>query len=104
MLLGMIIDLAVGLLCVVLGILIWAKKKVTLLHDYHYKNVQPSDIPAYTRLAGISLILIGVGICVSGLFHLRASSRWWIPMLVGIVAGVLVMNRAQKKYNGSWFS
>ena len=104
MIVGFVVELAVGLLCVVLGLLIWKKQKVSLIHDYHYRKVKKTDIPAYTRLMGISLILIGIGICVTGLLNLIESSLWWIPMLIGFVAGFIVMNKAQKQYNGSWFS
>ena len=104
MIVGVITELAVGLLCIVLGLVIWKKQKVSLVHEYHYKNVKKEDIPAYTRLLGIGLILIGIGICGTGLLNLFESSFWWIPMLIGFAAGIIVMNKAQKKYNGSWFS
>ena len=102
MLLGVITELACGALCIVLGIIIWSKRKTSLLHDYHYANVQDEDIPAYTKQIGIGLILIGVGIALAGLFDLFYSPLWWIPLAVGIAAGFLVMHKAQKKYNGSW--
>lgn len=35
-----IAELAVGLLCVVLGLVIWKKQKISLVHNYHYKNVK----------------------------------------------------------------
>ena len=104
MIVGIIVELAVGLLCVVLGLVIWIKKKVSLVHTYHYKNVKQEDLPAYSRLLGIGLILIGVGIGVTGLLNLFESAFWWIPMAAGFVAGFIVMSIAQKKYNGSWFS
>ena len=104
MILGCAIEFAVGLLCIVMGLLVWKKQKVHLIHGYHYKNVKQKDIPAYTRLMGIGLVLIGVGICITGLLNLFESSLWWISVLVGFVAGLLVINKAQKKYNGSWFS
>ena len=103
MIFGIIIELAVGALCIVLGLLIWKKQKISLLHDYHYKNVSKQDVPAYTRIIGIGLILIGAGICMTGILNMIESSLWWIPMFVGILAGFIVMSRAQKKYNGSWF-
>lgn len=104
MIFGFIVELAVGLLCIILGLLLWIRQKVSLIHDYHHKNVKKEDVPAYTRLMGIGLILIGAGICVTGLMNLKESALWWIPMLIGFAAGLLVTNRAQKKYNGSWFS
>ena len=103
MLFGFLTELAVGLLCAVLGLLIWLKRKASLLHEYHYKNVKEADMPAYTRLIGIGLIVIGAGLCVTGVFNLFESPLWWVPMTVGFVAGILVMSVAQKKYNGGWF-
>ena len=63
------------MLCVVLGLLIWKKEKVSLIHDYHYKNVQEADIPAYARLMGIGIILIGVGICIAGILNERNAAE-----------------------------
>lgn len=102
MIIGVIINWAVGLLCVILGWLIWKKQKISLLHSYHYKNVKKEDIPAYARLIGIGLTLIGIGISISGLLNLVDSALWWIPLVAGFVLGLIVMHRAQKKYNGSW--
>ena len=104
MIFGFAVELATGALCIGLGLVIWLKQKASLIHEYHYKNVKKADIPAYTRLVGTSLLLIGIGICITGALNLAESPLWWIPLLIGLVAGVLVMNRAQKKYNGSWFS
>ncbi len=72
------------------------------MHDYHYKNVKKADIPAYCRLLGIGLNIIGVGIAVTGLLNLFESTLWWLPMSVGFAAGLFIMHRAQMKYNGSW--
>ena len=104
MIAGFIIELAVGSVCIIIGLLIWLKKKISLVHEYHYKNVKKEDVPAYTRLLGHGLLFIGIGICVTGLLNLLKSTLWWVPMLIGFVAGFIVMNKAQKKYNGSWFS
>ena len=101
MILGFIIELAVGAICIVLGILLWKKQRITILHDYHYKHVKKDDIPAYTRQMGIGLIIIGAGIIITGLLNLAYSALWWIPLLTGFVIGLAAIYRAQKKYNGS---
>ena len=44
---------------------------------------------------------IGAGICITGVLNLFESSVWWIPLFGGIAAGLIIMYRAQKKYNGS---
>ena len=104
MIAGFIIELAVGSVCIIIGLLIWLKKKISLVHEYHYKNVKKEDVPAYTRLLGHGLLFVGIGICVTGLLNLLKSTLWWIPMLAGFASGLTVLSIAQKKYNGSWFS
>ncbi len=101
MILGVIIDLTVGAICIVLGVLLWKKQRVSILHEYHYRHVKEDDIPAYTRQMGIGLILIGAGIVIAGLLSLAGSSLWWIPLSAGFVLGFLAICTAQKKYNGS---
>lgn len=101
MIFGVITELAVGAICFVLGILLWKKQRITILHDYHCKHVKKDDIPAYTRQMGIGLIIIGAGIIITGLLNLAYSALWWIPLLAGFVIGLFAIYRAQKKYNGS---
>lgn len=109
MLAGMIIGITIEGLCsvglVVIGLLLWKKQKITLLHDYHYRHVRQEDIPAYTRRMGIGLIVMGVGIGITGILNLFGSSAWfWLPLTAGIIAGFVIMHLAQKQYNGSWMS
>lgn len=104
MIIGLFIELSVGILLTGLGLSIWKKQNASLLHDYHFKNVREEDIPGYTRMMGQGLIVMGAGVCLCGLLDLLQSSFWWVPLLMGFVTGFLMMNRAQKKYNGSWFS
>ena len=101
MIAGVIVKEAVGLLLIVLGLVLWIGQKVSILHAYHYKNVKEEDLPAYCRLMGIGLMLIGLGIAVSGILDLFYSALWWIPTVVGFVLGLTVLFIAQKKYNGS---
>lgn len=104
MIIGLIIEFSAGILLIALGHSVWKKQNASLLHDYHFKNVRDEDIPGYTRMMGQGLIVMGVGVCLWGLLDLLKSSFWWVPLLAGFVIGFLMMNKAQKKYNGSWFS
>ena len=100
-----IVCMAVGVLCVILGLILWKKQKISLVHDYHWRKVKKEDIPAYTRLMGIGLLLIGIGCCLTGIIDLAFKTEaGWIAFVVGSIAGILQMNKAQKTYNGSWFS
>ncbi len=101
MILGAVIEFVVGAICIVMGVLLWKTQKVSILHDYHYQYVKKTDIPAYARQMGIGLIIIGVGIAITGLLNLAYSYLWWVPLLAGFVVGLIVIFMAQKKYNGS---
>ena len=103
MIVGFIIDFLAGLICIVLGLLLWKKQMISLLHSYHYKNVKKEDVPAYTRLMGMGIIMIGCGICATGFLNLIYSDLWWLPLVGGFVIGFIVLYRAQMKYNGSVF-
>ena len=100
-----VINLAVGILILVLGFLIGKRQKVSLLHDYHYKNVKPEDIPAYARQMGRGLVIIGVGVSATGVlcFFLHRP-LCWIPFAAGFAVGLVILHRAQMRYNGSWLS
>ena len=87
-----------------MGLLLWKKQKVSLLHSYHCKDVKKEDIPAYSRQMGIGIILIGLGICISGFLDLLNSKLWWLPISAGFITGFVVLHKTQMKYNGSWFS
>jgi len=104
-----IIEIAVtspiGIAFIVIGLLMWKRQKIQLLHDYHYKNVQPQDIKEYTKLWGIALIILGVCCCPVGIIN-YAFRPWigWILFGAGFAVCFVIGNKAQKKYNGSWFS
>ena len=105
MIVEVIVFCAVGILLAVLGLVTWKKQKIDLIHDYHCKNVRLEDVPAYTRAMGIGQIVIGAGLCVTGVLqifvHRPASLLALVP---GFVCGLLIFHKAQMRYNGSWFS
>ena len=101
MIFGVIVEFAVGAVCILLGALIWGKQKISLLHDYHYNKVKKEDIPAYARGIGIGLILIGAGIAGAGGLNLVSSPLWWLPLVGGIVIGIILIVAVLIKYNGS---
>ena len=95
---------AVGILLIVIGLLVWKKQKVTLLHDYHWKNVRKKDLPAYCRLIGLGLVVMGAGAVLCGLVDILTGTQkglWCFAL--GMAAGMILMGKAQKQYNGSWF-
>lgn len=104
MIFGVVIEAAVGLACVILGLLIWIKRKLSLIHDYHFKNVKAEDVPAYARGIGLGMIAVGLGIITTGILNLFYSPYWWIPLAAGSAVGVAIIIITQRKYNGSVFS
>ena len=103
MIVGCAAEWAVSLLLIVMGLLLWKKQKISLLHSYHYQNVKKENIRAYCRQMGIGLIIMGAGIGITGFLHLLCCSVWWISLTAGFAAGFAVMHCAQMKYNGAWF-
>lgn len=105
MIFGMIVFLVVGVLCCILGLLLWKKQKLSLLHDYHIRNVKEADIPAYTRRMGFGLLAIGAGCLLTGVLAFGLEQPLgWIAFPVGFLVGLVLMLRAQKRYNGGVIS
>ena len=93
-----------GVILIGLGLLTWLKQMTAILHGYHYRNVKEEDIPAYTRQMGIGEVIVGAGLCLTGLLRFfTVSFVSWLPFVAASLVGFTMMDRAQKKYNGSWF-
>ena len=97
--------IGVGIVLAVLGVITWKKQEVKFLHSYHYKNVKEEDIPAYTKLLGISQIIMGAGLFITGILTVFSPGKYvWAPFIISLVIGLGLASVGQKKYNGSWFS
>ncbi len=100
MLVELFILLPVGILFVALGLLIWKKEKITLIHDYHWDRVKNEDKPAYTALIGKGVLIIGIGAILTGIIDAVTNTGWgWLAFIAGFVAGVVLFLRAQFGYN-----
>lgn len=104
--LGVIVLLiVVGLLFIILGLFIWKKEKINLIHSYHYQNVSKKDRKIYTEYIGKAVILIGLGILATGIInYLTERAYGWILFGLTFIAGIGIIYYAQKKYNGGMFS
>ena len=101
MLIGLIVFLGVGILFFVLGTLLWKKQRMDLVNEWHTRNVKPEDVPAYTRLIGLSLLAIGAGCVVTGIVAcIFEEALGWLALPAGFVVGFALIWKAQKKYNG----
>lgn len=107
MLLGLIITVAIGVICIWLGLRIWKKQQITLLHDYHYKNVKECDIKAYTEANGKATCIIGLGCILMGVVNwftqYNSYGEGWglLAFAICFLIGATIFVRTQKKYNGS---
>ena len=105
MIFGVLLDLVVGIVLIVFGYLIWKKQKISLLHSYHYKNVKDEDKAEYCKQMGMGNIIIGVGVCLMGIFmYFKLDIIAWTCFALGFGIGILIAHKAQMKYNGSWLS
>lgn len=94
----------IGLLFLLLGLLIWKKEKITLIHSYHYTKVAEENRPAYTAKMGKALIIISVGMFITGIVdYLTGTAYGWIGFGVFFIGGFAIILNAQKKYNGGLF-
>ncbi len=87
-----------------LGYLLWKKEKINVIHDYHYTKVKEKDKKAYTGIMGKAMIVIGIGIAVSGVAG--AFTDWnksGTPFGIAFVIGIGMMVFAQIKYNRGIF-
>ena len=102
MLFACILVAAVGIICAVLGLLLWKKEKIGLLHDYHYDNVAEADKPAFCALSGMGVLAIGIGLLVTAvLLAVTDHAASFLAFAAGFAAGLGLLLYAGKKYNVS---
>lgn len=89
-----------GLLFICLGLQIWKKQKKSLIISYHSDKVSEANKRAYCTLAGIGVLVIGVGFLLSGICTaLFRSALVFVPMTAGLVFGIAQLTAAVLKYN-----
>ncbi|MDO5063083.1 MAG: DUF3784 domain-containing protein [Peptostreptococcaceae bacterium] len=100
MLFDLVFLLVLGLLIIVIGLLIWKKEKIDLIHSYHYQKVAETDKRAYTSLMGKGTIIIGTGMIIAGAIDFFTRSGWgWIVFGICSITGLSFFIYAGKKYN-----
>ncbi len=89
-----------GLVFIWLGLAIWKKQKIELIIRHHMDKVSDKNKQAYCKLCGIGLLIVGIGFAISGIcmaFTIELYS--WIPMIAGLVTGILLLAISVGKYN-----
>ena len=93
--------LAIAVLLIVLGIMIF-RGRTELIHAYHQKRVK--DKAAYGRDMGRALMWMAVPVILAGILGLFTARGWPAAVLIlGIGASFLHLLRIQKKHNGGLF-
>lgn len=99
-----ILMIFLAMMFLILGLLIWKKEKIGLLHSYHYSKVLEEDKKSYTEEMGKSLIIIAIGLFLTGTVEFFSKTKnGWIFFVVSLLLGFVKMSRAQYKYNKGWF-
>ena len=102
MFIGVAVVAAVGIVCAVLGLLLWKKEKIGLLHEYHYDKVADADKPAFCTLSGIGMLVIGTGLLATAvLLAVTDHPASFLAFAAGFAAGLGLLIYAGKKYNVS---
>ena len=97
---GVLTTGGVGVLLVVLGVLLWKKEMITLLHDYHADKVSQDDKKAFCKLSGIGLIVSGAGLVLSAILLGITDSAWsFLCFAVSFPVGLGMLIAAGKRYN-----
>ena len=97
---GVIIIGGVGVIIAILGWLIWKKEMITLMHDYHFDKVSPENRPAFCKLSGIGLVVIGIGLFITAvILGITDSSYSFLCFAVCFAAGLTMLIAAGAKYN-----
>ena len=81
------------------------KENITLLHGYHYTQLDPKDKKVFTKKIGIGTLLVSIGILVMPIINLISHSElgYYIGLIL-IVVGVFYIIFIIVKYNGKLIS
>ena len=97
---GTIIVCLIGIVFIVLGYLLWKKEKISLLHDYHYDKVSEENKKSFCTISGIGIILIGMGLLITGVIIGITDSVWsFIAFAISFCTGLAMLIYAGIKYN-----
>ena len=97
---GVIMTGGVGVIFAVMGWLLWKKEKLSLMHNYHVDKVSAENRPAFCKLSGIGLIVIGVGLLITAvILGITDSAYSFLFFAACYVAGLAMLITAWTKYN-----
>lgn len=100
-----VVSTVVGIVLLIVGFLI-RKGNVSILHSYHYKNV--TDIDAYSKEMGSTVMFMSIPACINGFMTLFAHIKIVsvisaVLLFTGMIICVIHIFKVQTKHNGSLF-
>lgn len=103
-----VILLAVAVIFLILGVLIYCGK-TNIIHDYHQANIKASDKKKYGKAFAKALFCISLTLMISGGIALLGESKPVLfssiaVLLVGLIVSFIWIGKIQRKYNGGIFS
>ena len=87
-----------GIAFVLLGILMWRKDKIELLHYYHYKNVSKEERQHYVKIVGKIYIFSG-GLFIFSAIAFLFLKYGWIISVIGFIMFLIRMSHIQNRFN-----
>ncbi|MBO7196393.1 MAG: hypothetical protein J6V80_03570 [Clostridia bacterium] len=108
--LGVIVTVLVGAVCIILGISNM-RGNISSLHSYHRHRVSEEDRLPFGRLVGLGTIIAGASIIVYSAFmaialYIQQDIYTLVGtaiMILGLAVGITIAFYAMKKYNGGIF-
>ena len=87
----LIVEIVIGLFLLFISYQIGIKENITLLHGYHYTQLDPKDKKVFTKKIGIGTLLVSIGILVMPIINLISHSElgYYIGLIL-IVVGVVL--------------
>ena len=71
----LIVEIVIGLFLLFTSYQIGIKENITLLHGYHYTQLDPKDKKVFTKKIGIGTLLVSIGILVMPIINLISHSE-----------------------------
>ena len=97
-----IVQIAIGIILIVVGILN-AKGNISMLHSYHRKRVKEEDVIPFGKKIGAGSIIMGLTIIVAGITDLLSLDIANIVLIIGFIPGIVLIVYAMMKYNKGIF-
>lgn len=89
-----------GIIIIVLGIVIWKKQCVNLIHDNRYKRASRKDKKEYSSKIGKSVIVMGTGMFLNGIFDIFTDTEFgWVIFIITFIFSMMTIISTQNKFN-----